>query len=70
MFPAVREALSEERLREIGSGMVRVWDVAPSRPHPAAPQTPPANVLMGLPTAAWDLAVSTLRLVGRRVLRR
>lgn len=70
MFPAVREALSEERLREIGGGMVRVWDVAPSRPHPAAPQTPPANVLMGLPTAVWDLAVSTVRLVSRRVLRR
>lgn len=70
MFPVVREALSDERLREIGDGMRKVWDVAPSRPHPAAPQTPPANVLMGLPTAVWDLAVSTVRLVSRRVLRR
>lgn len=70
MFPAVREALAERRLHEIGGGMVTVWDIAPSRPHPAAPQTPPANVLMGIPTAAWDLAVSTLRLVRRRVLRR
>lgn len=70
LFPDVREAMTEQRLREIGGGMVKVWDVAPSRPHPAAPQTPPANVLMGLPTAAWDLAVSTLRMVSRRVLRR
>ncbi len=70
LFPDVRKALTEERLREIGGGMVKVWDVAPSRPHPAAPQSPPANVLMGIPTAAWDLTVSTVRLVSRKVLRR
>lgn len=70
LFPAVREQLSEDRLREIGAGMVKVWDVAPSRPHPRSPQSPPANVLMGIPTAAVDLAVSLTRVLRRRILRR
>ncbi len=70
LFPDVREALSEERLREIGAGMVEVWEVAPLRPHPSSPQSPPANVLLSLPTAAWDLAVSLTRVLRRRLLRR
>jgi hemerythrin superfamily protein len=70
LFPTVREALPERRLREIGAGMVAVWEVAPPRPHPSAPQTPPGNVLLALPTAVWDLAVSVTRVVRRRVLGR
>jgi hemerythrin superfamily protein len=70
LFPSVREALSEERLRQIGAGMQEAWEVAPSRPHPSAPQTPPGNVLLGLPTTAWDLTVNLVRLATRTVLRR
>lgn len=70
LFPAVREALSEERLREIGGGMVAAWDVSPIRPHPLSPQTPPANVLMGIPATVWDLSVSLGRMLRRRLLRR
>ena len=70
LFPDVREALSEDRLREIGAGMVAAWDVAPTRPHPRSPQTPPGNILMGLPTAVLDLAVSVTRVLRRRLLKR
>ena len=70
LFPEVREALSERRLREIGAGMVSTWEVAPVRPHPLSPQTPPGNTLLGLPAAVWDLAVSLTRVLRRRVLRR
>lgn len=70
LFPAVREALSEERLREIGAGMQEAWQVAPSRPHPRTPQTPPGNVLLGVPTAAWDLTVNIARMAQRTLLRR
>lgn len=70
LFPNVRAALSEERLREIGGGMTASWEVSPTRPHPMSPQTPPGNVLLGLPTTAWDLAVSFTRIVRRRLLKR
>lgn len=70
LFPAVREALSEERLRELGAGMVAMWDVAPTRPHPRSPQTPPGNVLMGVPTAVADVVVSLGRIARRRILKR
>jgi hemerythrin superfamily protein len=70
LFPRVREALEEERLRELGGAMERAWDIAPSRPHPLSPDTPPANWLAGLPAAGYDLAVGVLKGVKRRVLRR
>ncbi len=70
LFPDVRKALSEERLREIGGGMTAAWKVSPTRPHPLSPQTPPGNVLLGIPATAWDLAVSFTRIVRRRLLKR
>lgn len=70
LFPKVREALDEERRRELGAAMERAWEVAPSRPHPASPDTPPGNWLTGLPAAGLDVAVGLLKAVKRRVLRR
>lgn len=69
LFPKVREQLTEERRRELGGAMEKVWKVAPSRPHPAAPDTPPANTLLGLPTAAIDLGVNLLRYARKRITR-
>jgi hemerythrin superfamily protein len=70
LFPQVREALTEERRRELGGAMLRAWDIAPSRPHPLSPDTPPGNWLAGIPAAGLDLAVGVLKAVKRRVLRR
>lgn len=67
LFPDVAAQLSEQRRREIGRGMVAAWQVAPTRPHPASPQSPPANVVLGLPTAAWDLVVSAVRRLRHRL---
>lgn len=69
LFPDVAAQLSEQRRREIGRGMVAAWQVAPTRPHPASPQSPPANVVLGLPTAAWDLVVSAVRRLRHRLRR-
>jgi hemerythrin superfamily protein len=70
LFPKVRDAIDERRRRELGAAMVRAWDVAPSRPHPLSPDTPPGNWLLGLPAAGFDLAVGVVKGVKRRVLRR
>ena len=69
LFPRVREELSEERRREIGSAMVKVWQVAPTRPHPHSPQTPPGNLITGLPATVVDLGVGVVRTATRTATR-
>ena len=46
-LPHLRTAFSAEELQEMGRKVERVKAVAPTRPHPAAPDTPPANKLLG-----------------------
>lgn len=70
LFPRVIAAFDETRRRELGAAMVQAWNVAPSRPHPFSPDTPPGNWLVGIPAAGFDLAVGVLKLVKRRVLGR
>jgi hemerythrin superfamily protein len=70
LFPKVRSQLSEERRRELGKAMEQLWKVAPSRPHPASPDQPPANTVAGLPAAAIDLGVNVLRYARERLERR
>jgi hemerythrin superfamily protein len=69
LFPKVREQMSEERRRELGAIMERKWKVAPSRPHPLSPSTPPGNVLMAVPAAIRDLAINVVRF-GLNTIRR
>jgi hemerythrin superfamily protein len=70
LFPKVREALPEERRRQLGAAMVRAHGIAPSRPHPLTPDEPPANLVAGLVGAGQDAAVGVLRAARRIVLRR
>jgi hemerythrin superfamily protein len=61
LFPKVREGLDERRRRELGGAMVELWKVAPTRPHPRTPDTPPGNLIAGVQGAATDVAVETAR---------
>jgi len=56
MFPKFREAISAQRLEEIGTKLEEGKSKAPTRPHPNAPSTPPANKIAGRPAAAMDRA--------------
>jgi|SRR6266536_286350 hemerythrin superfamily protein len=47
LFPRLRTACGEQDLVELGEKIQRVKKVAPTRPHPAAPDTPPLNQLGG-----------------------
>lgn len=67
LFPKVRAGLDEQRRRDLGRAMLRMWEVAPTRPHPLSPSRPPANVLAGLPATVWDLTVGALRWARRTV---
>lgn len=43
LFPRVRDALRPKDLQEIGELLDQAKKVAPTKPHPHAPDTPPAN---------------------------
>lgn len=46
LLPKLRAACSEDQLRELGENILQAKKIAPTRPHPAAPNTPPANLLV------------------------
>lgn len=46
LFPMLRQGCSAEQLDELGDKIRRAKAMAPTRPHPSAPDTPPANKLL------------------------
>lgn len=65
LFPKVRDALRPKDLQEIGDLMDQAKKVAPTKPHPHAPDTPPAN-FANLAVAIVDRA----RTAGEEAVRR
>ncbi|QIP83164.1 hemerythrin domain-containing protein [Streptomyces sp. Tu 2975] len=58
LLPRLQEALGHDnaRLRRLGTTWETVRRTAPTRPHPAVPRRPFANVLAGVPLSAFDRA--------------
>lgn len=69
LLPAVRDAMDEDARRRLGGAMERAWKGAAERPHPLSPDTPPGNVLAGIPAALFDRVVNVLRAVSKVVRR-
>ncbi|MFI2645431.1 hemerythrin domain-containing protein [Streptomyces sp. NPDC018610] len=46
LFPRLRQAASPEELEKLGEKVRTAKKTAPTRPHPSAPDTPPANKLL------------------------
>jgi hemerythrin-like domain-containing protein len=68
MFPLVRDAFTVEELNEMGEQMANAKAVAPTRPHPFVPDVPPFNILLGVPVAMIDGAITAGKeAVGRLV---
>jgi hemerythrin superfamily protein len=59
LFPKIREAFTVEELEQMGEALQQAKEVAPTRPHPHTPDQPPANILLGLPVALLDRALTT-----------
>lgn len=77
MFPKVREAMGRKALAELGEALEAARNVAPTRPHPKAPDTPPANLVVAPVSAVADKVADTASDVteavtdkGKRGLRR
>ena len=64
-FPKVRKALGRKQLGQLGETMAEAKKTAPTRPHPKAPDTPPGNLVVGLPTAIVDRVATA----GKRAVR-
>ncbi|MEA3077904.1 MAG: hypothetical protein QOF60_2812 [Actinomycetota bacterium] len=68
LFVQVREAFTVEELNNLGERMETLEPIMPTRPHPRIPDTAPLNLLIGLPLAVLDGAVSAGKeAVGRLV---
>jgi hemerythrin superfamily protein len=66
MFPKLRSEVDAERLIELGKMVETAKMMAPTRPHPHAPTTPPANVVVGAVAGVAD----RVRDAGRKLLDR
>ncbi len=54
LLPALRRALSAGDLRDLGGSLAQAKKIAPTRPHPAAPDEPPGNLVAGVAASALD----------------
>ena len=61
MFPEVRKALGRKRLGKIGDQMESLKAIAPTRPHPKAPDEPPANLIANTGAGAVDQVRSSAK---------
>jgi hemerythrin superfamily protein len=66
LFPKVREAFGVVKLNAMGRALERARKTAPTRPHPRAPDQPPANLVANLGASVLDRA----RDAGRAMLRK
>lgn len=69
LFPTVRDAFTLEELNKLGETMEAAKRTAPTRPHPHQPDTPPLNIILGVPVAILDRAMTAGREALSRVAR-
>jgi hemerythrin superfamily protein len=54
MLPHMRTIFTQEELLEMGARVERVKKLAPTRPHPSAPDQPPGDKILGPVTGMFD----------------
>jgi hemerythrin superfamily protein len=70
LFPKVRRLLGQKVLQELGARMEKAKKLAPTRPHPRAPDQPPGNMVAGTMAAVMDRAKDRARDSLEKVSRR
>ena len=69
LFPKIRDAMTVQQLEELGTALEKAKVTAPTRPHPRQPDTPPLNLLLGMPAAMIDRAMKTGKEAVERMMR-
>lgn len=54
MFPHMRQAFSQQELVDLGGKVESIKRIAPTRPHPSAPDQPPGDKLLGPAVGLFD----------------
>jgi hemerythrin superfamily protein len=67
LFPELRKAFEPSELRELEQMLVLAKKAVPTRPHPRAPDTPPANVAAGAVSTVLDLGKDAFQAARRKV---
>jgi hemerythrin superfamily protein len=70
LFPELRKAMTRKELEELAQALEAAKKIAPMRPHPRAPDTPPGNIVAGVAAGAVDKAQATGKRTVRKVLGR
>jgi hemerythrin superfamily protein len=67
LFPKVRQEFTKGELDELGQALAAAKKVAPTRPHPRAPDEPPANLLAAAVERPLEVSRRAVRAVaGKR----
>ena len=66
LLPLLRAAFEPKDLKELGALMEQAKKVAPTRPHPASPDTPPGNFVAGALASILDRGRDALRAAADR----
>jgi hemerythrin superfamily protein len=61
LFPALRSSVKQDELMDLGDKMAKAKAIAPTHPHPNAPNTPPGNIVAGPLAALADRVRDFLR---------
>jgi hypothetical protein len=69
-FPQVARTLSRAELEQIGDELEAARAVAPTRPHPRAPDEPPGNIIAAAASAPIDAVLQGTKTAARRLVRR
>ena len=67
LFTRIRADLPPQELEDIGDAIREMRPMAPTRPHPAMPDTPPANLVTSLVAAPMDIVLRGTATMVRRV---
>jgi len=70
LFPKARRLLGQKVLQELGTRMEKAKKLAPTRPHPRAPDQPPGNIVAGTMAAMMDKAKDMVRDGAGKMMRR
>ncbi|MBV8300744.1 MAG: hemerythrin domain-containing protein [Candidatus Dormibacteraeota bacterium] len=70
LFPEVRRGMGRRELDALGVQLKAAKGIAPTRPHPRAPDEPPGNIVATLVAAPLDAAIGRAKQTARRVTRR
>jgi hemerythrin-like domain-containing protein len=70
LFAVARQELKQPQLEAMGERADKIRAAGPTRPHPLSPDQPPWNVIIGVPVAIVDRAITTARQVAERTILR